>query len=154
MEWLTKVLWVQSGQRTQIVKDRGFYVDDYLELVQTPKKSALLWSTFNPGPLSPDPGLSSGVEKTRERQTFALPKPSTLNRRLNFCNRTKAKKIGSSRVQYLPQARPQEVAVPRQVEGVQTHGCASPSLLTECFFCVSVSFFLCRGTCALRSFSE
>ena len=39
MEWLTKV---QRGQRTQIVKDRGFYVDYSLELVQTPEKSALL----------------------------------------------------------------------------------------------------------------
>ena len=38
MEWLTKV---QRGQRTQIVKDRGFYVDYSSELVQTPKKSAL-----------------------------------------------------------------------------------------------------------------
>ena len=39
MEWLTNV---QRGQRTQIVKDRGFHVDYSLELVQTPEKSALM----------------------------------------------------------------------------------------------------------------
>ena len=39
VECLTKV---QKGERTQIVKNREFHADDELELVQTPKKSALI----------------------------------------------------------------------------------------------------------------